>query len=352
MNRSAMLKWAFRLARRRAGAFTGLSGRFPPPKRVVFEISDRCNLRCSHCGFWRLPPEPSSPSTSDWVSLLRPLNAWLGPFSLSFKRGEPLLEPSLDPIIREASSLGIATSVTTNAMLLDAERAGRLAAAGLSTIRLSLDSLSRDVHDSGRGRRGCYDKVMRALELLAGLPMSVSIISVITSRNLRELAALTGFVSSRKLASVVFNPLQRAQGADLEGLWPGSEAGAALDELIAMKKAGAPVENSVSHLELMKDYFSGRLASRQFPACAAGRQFTVLKNGDIQLCPHMQAIGNIKRISARSAWGSPAGSAVLGAIAGCRKDCRAYSCNFDAGAYEGLRLFAKKFLAPAVWGRQ
>jgi cyclic pyranopterin phosphate synthase len=116
-------------------------------------LTDRCNLRCTYC----MPAEgmPWLPSeellTDDEVVRLAGIaTGSLGVTSVRFTGGEPLLRPGLESIIqrvraasRAAGGPEIEIALTTNGIGL-AERAGALAAAGLSRINVSLDTLDAD----------------------------------------------------------------------------------------------------------------------------------------------------------------------------------------------------------------
>lgn len=124
-------------------------------------LTDRCNLRCSYC----MPPEgldwlPTEATLSDdEVKRLLRIAMTLGIREIRFTGGEPLLRRSLEELVAYAHSLrtdeGKAPelSLTTNALGLD-KRAAGLAAAGLSRVNISLDSVDPDVyaHISHRDR--------------------------------------------------------------------------------------------------------------------------------------------------------------------------------------------------------
>jgi cyclic pyranopterin phosphate synthase len=111
-------------------------------------LTDRCNLRCSYC----MPEEGL-----DWMDdslvltdaeLLRLITVAverLGVRELRFTGGEPLLRKGLESIIERCAALRPRPdiSLTTNGVGL-ARRAGRLAAAGLDRLNVSLDTLRPD----------------------------------------------------------------------------------------------------------------------------------------------------------------------------------------------------------------
>ncbi|MHB1065442.1 MAG: GTP 3',8-cyclase MoaA, partial [Georgenia sp.] len=117
-------------------------------------LTDRCNLRCEYC----MPPEgfdwmptPQVLSDDEVIRLVRIAVERLGVREVRFTGGEPLLRKGLERIVAATSALrtqdGRApeTSLTTNGLGLE-HRAEKLAAAGLTRVNVSLDSLDRETY--------------------------------------------------------------------------------------------------------------------------------------------------------------------------------------------------------------
>lgn len=77
--------------------------------------------------------------------------------------GEPLLHPFINSMIAEVEAAGIKTSISTNAMLLNADMVQNLFNAGLTELTLALDSLDPSTY--GRLRvNGHHELVMRNID--------------------------------------------------------------------------------------------------------------------------------------------------------------------------------------------
>lgn len=108
--------------------------------------TDRCNLRCVYC-----MPESGVPMMShseiltlDEISTLARLtDSVLGLRKIRVTGGEPLVRKGIVSLVERLSSIA-ETVMTTNGILLP-EYAEDLAAAGLSRVNVSLDSLKDDV---------------------------------------------------------------------------------------------------------------------------------------------------------------------------------------------------------------
>ena len=118
------------------------SDRLGRPLGVLrLSLTARCNLACPYC----LPDGVEPPGLLTLAQRLRVIEAAvaLGARSLRLTGGEPLLHPQLEELIRAVQPLrarGMAEiALTSNGVLLSAERARALRAAGLDRITLSLD---------------------------------------------------------------------------------------------------------------------------------------------------------------------------------------------------------------------
>src|SRR6478609_3877077 len=118
-------------------------GRIATDLRV--SLTDRCNLRCTYC----MPAEgldwlPGADLLSDEeiLRLIRIGVQRLGITTVRLTGGEPLLRRNLEQLIAGIAALEPAPTIamTTNGIGL-ATRAAALAAAGLSRINISLDTL-------------------------------------------------------------------------------------------------------------------------------------------------------------------------------------------------------------------
>jgi cyclic pyranopterin phosphate synthase len=107
-------------------------------------LTARCNLACPYC----LPDGQEPPGLLSLEQRLQLITAAvaLGARSLRLTGGEPLLYPQLEALIHACKPLreqGLREiALTSNGLLLSAERARRLRSAGLDRLTLSLDGSS------------------------------------------------------------------------------------------------------------------------------------------------------------------------------------------------------------------
>ena len=122
---------------------------------VRLSVTDRCDLRCSYCipkGFKDFA-EPDDWLTFDEIERVMAVFVRLGTRRVRLTGGEPLLRRGvIDLASRLAALPGLSDlSLSTNGTQL-AQHAGRLKAAGVARLNVSLDSLRRDCMAEVTGR--------------------------------------------------------------------------------------------------------------------------------------------------------------------------------------------------------
>src|SRR5437867_12202408 len=129
-------------------------------------ITDRCNFRCVYCRSADPENYRDHAEILSWPELDRLARVFLhlGIRKIRITGGEPLVRDGVEDYIARLHALGVEDlSMTTNGHLL-AERCGRLIAAGLRRINISLDSL-----DSGKFERitrtKSFSTVMHCIEV-------------------------------------------------------------------------------------------------------------------------------------------------------------------------------------------
>ncbi len=173
------------------------------PYKVLLSLTDRCNLRCSHCHAWRRRTEELTPG-----ELGRTLASLPGLRWLDITGGEPTLRPDLDACvaaIAPALQGAVFVHFPTNGWRADAAVALAAALRDVGPARVvvtvSVDG-PEDVHDRLRGRAGSYERALETWRRLDGLRgVEVYIGTTVTPDNVDALpelaaalpAALPGF---------------------------------------------------------------------------------------------------------------------------------------------------------------
>ncbi len=142
-----------------------------PLRDLRISVIDRCNFRCPYC----MPAEQFHRTyeflnKNEWLSFdeidrLARVFVSLGVKKLRLTGGEPLLRPNIDELVRKLSTIeGVEDlALTTNGSML-VEWAGRLKAAGLKRLTVSLDTLDPDVFKQMSGSRGKVEDVLEGIK--------------------------------------------------------------------------------------------------------------------------------------------------------------------------------------------
>ena len=177
------------------------STRLKAPVNVTWEITQACNLACSHC----LSADVRTPGrgeldTAQCLALIDEL-ARMEVFQVNIGGGEPFLRDDMLQLLAHAHARGITTCVSTNGTVLDADIVDELLCMDEPVyLQVSLDGARAATNDAIRGA-GTFARIVAAVELLAaaGYP-DLSLNMVVTSVNAGELAefhALAGSYGAR-----------------------------------------------------------------------------------------------------------------------------------------------------------
>lgn len=164
------------------------------PVNLTWEVTQACNLRCSHCLSASGAPAANELSTAEAMDLVEQLSQ-ANVFQINFGGGEPFARPDFTDIVAKCHDHGIMTCISTNGILLDEERIAALAQSELIAIQVSIDGATPATCDAIRGR-GTYDAALRAVRLLAATKIPTSINTVLTAMNAAEIPALHGLARS------------------------------------------------------------------------------------------------------------------------------------------------------------
>jgi uncharacterized protein len=187
------------------------------PSAVYFNPTERCNLNCTYCyipeGMRRTGRHMSRPKLLAALEILKQYFRGTMPKGslpqIVFHGAEPLLN-------REAVFAGIERyaqdfrfGIQTNATLLDDSALAFLGQHEVS-VGISLDAPTAAVADRTRSNwkgRGVHPQVLEAVDRLRGYP-AWSVISTISSENLRHLVPLVDFLHAREVPTCLMNILR------------------------------------------------------------------------------------------------------------------------------------------------
>jgi 12,18-didecarboxysiroheme deacetylase len=170
---------------------------------VVWNVTKACNLRCIHCyAKADNKPHPEELTTQEGMALLEDLAQFGVPVVL-FSGGEPLVRSDILDLIRKAVELGMRAVLSTNGVLIDESLAKELKKIGLSYVGISLDGW-KEVHDRFRGVKGCFDKVISAIENCKKEGIKVGLRFTINKLNAQEIPKVFDLVEELSIPRICF----------------------------------------------------------------------------------------------------------------------------------------------------
>jgi MoaA/NifB/PqqE/SkfB family radical SAM enzyme len=255
----------------------------------VWELTYRCNSRCSFCSYWRNPSDPAKELNLEEMKQAIDNVYRSGCRLINFSGGEPTLRGDLEEIIAHASAKRIWTSLITNGSLLDRAKVRELKAAGLDNLVISLDFADRDQQDRHRGIEGLYDRITGLLGSLKpdflGGHRTGGIMCVVSDGNLESAARLAQMAEAKGIF-IAFQ-LYHAKKAPSEQ-FAVEDPTRLSAKLLDLKRTYSSVISTESYLAGMEHYGNCRRP------CSAGRKyFSIDPYGRIHPCVDLPDVGHV-----------------------------------------------------------
>lgn len=179
-------------------------------KRVFFEITNTCNMRCKHC----MNNSSNGVSTDLEKEQIFDLFTELHEHRvdhLYISGGEPLLYDGIDEVFQHAFDLGMKITLATNG--LEIENHLFAIKKYVEVVSLSLDGIG-ETHDLFRGVSGAFAHAVKMLALLKTENVKTKISTIIWKQNVRELDSIVNLAKSMEAMKINLNilvPLGRAK---------------------------------------------------------------------------------------------------------------------------------------------
>lgn len=285
----------------------------PTPLLLSFEITQRCNARCSFCGFWKL--KKLTPELSlDKIKKLFDSAYDLGCAILVITGGEALLRKDLPSVFKYAKETGFSTVLLTNGYLLP--QCIHELYENLDVVNVSID-FPDSRHDKNRGLGSLLDRAIIGLKQAHEYGVITNMNCVITGKHslddVKELLFLARQLNCGFSFSPIFiRPPQFNHGAILGKLSKEDEDLMKLndwnfirsisDMLLFYRKNGfrKTIQNTSTYLKLVRD----RAGFTCFPLTL---QLAVASNGIVgTVCPaglyESHNLGNAVKQDLKDIW--------------------------------------------------
>lgn len=320
---------------------------FSTPSYCCFSVTLRCSLQCKACYIWKQKEDFSKEvSIEKWIEFANHLPDLLDKKTdVIITGGEPLLKENILELISFCSRMGYKISLQTNGFLIDEELAKRLRDAGLWRIGISFYSLREEIHDFLRGKKGAYEKVLKAIEYLSKFApqVGINIQNIIMDINLEDVINMAEWVEKDERLDYIYylmpmlpfgakNDEAWFTSNDYKFMWPQDpvKASLILGELMDKKKHYKKIANPVSQLQIFKRYFNQSLIRGDTKCTLGSRAINIDPAGNIFLCFSQEPIGNIAENNPNDIWMSRKAKETRLQMGSCKKKCHfLINCSFD-----------------------
>jgi MoaA/NifB/PqqE/SkfB family radical SAM enzyme len=250
---------------------------------VHFEVTLRCNARCSFCDYWKTDPAARRSELASFADAARFFN----PMMVTFTGGEPLLRADLEEVVAavaRAISLKYITLITHGAMLTP-ERGRALWDAGVNQFNISLDYLD-ERHDRARGFPGLTTKLFANLPKLRALGIdNIRFNTVIKNDNLDQILPIVRRAEELGCGVnlSVYTDFKNGNTAFVLGERDRSRLDALVAELLAFKRRRRGVITSSDYyLSQIPRYARGEMRE---PCRSGVRTIHIDPTGRVKRCP-------------------------------------------------------------------
>lgn len=255
-------------------------------KKVLIQITERCNLSCVHC-FVSSESKGKDISVFFIKELIIPYLKRMNVERVTLTGGEPFLHKNLFDIIDELSCVVKSITICTNGTLVDETKIKRLKKYGKIKINVSLDGFSDISHDKFRGKKGTYNSTIKTIEIcskfgiLGGILVTPNRLS-----NIDEYILLCKFALKANARYVLFNPLSSyGRGAINFKQYTLSS-----NELMNLRKK---IENLDLGIEVVFANFPSKEMCKE-NHCIRDRLRYIFATGKVVGCPYIQFAKNEK----------------------------------------------------------
>ncbi|MCX5714982.1 MAG: radical SAM protein [Candidatus Omnitrophica bacterium] len=172
------------------------------PLSVLFELTYRCNFRCTHCYLSHLRrakrPLPEL-STQEVYKVLTKLKR-MGTLYVGFTGGEIFCRTDVFDILWKAKRLGFQIIILTNGSLIDHNVARELKKLSPNKIDISVYAMSQEFFEKFTGSTAPYKSVLDAVRMLQEEKLPVSLKSCVLEENKNEIIKISNFAHTHNIS--------------------------------------------------------------------------------------------------------------------------------------------------------
>jgi radical SAM protein with 4Fe4S-binding SPASM domain len=189
-----------------------MAARSGVPLSVIFQVTDRCNYRCTHCYETHSRGEGEL-STLEVIRILDELQA-AGTLFLSFTGGEPFVRDDMPALLQAAVDRRFVTKIKSTGHFIDDACADRLARIGIAEVQLSVYAADPEIHDGVTRHAGSLERTLGAARRLRQRGIPVVMATPLMAANFDEYRAVRELSASIGAESTVDPKITAREDAD------------------------------------------------------------------------------------------------------------------------------------------
>lgn len=249
-------------------------------RKALLKITDRCDLRCSHC-FVSADTNGLDMTAGQIRSSIDRLRA-ARVSHITLTGGEPLIHPELNEILSLLVDAGFDVTVCTNAVDLSEETLSLAASLGRVSFNVSLDGARSTSHGKFRGRPESFAKTVTNIRRLAAAGVLKGILntpSVLTA--IDEYPEILEIATNADADYLLMNPLSRF-GRGIRNQRLRSD-----DRVMEQIRGDVETAAMATSTTTERVFIRFPNPSRPLSNCIAGEILYVFANGDVTVCPYL-----------------------------------------------------------------
>ncbi len=280
---------------------------------IQWHLTERCNLRCTHCyQSDRKTEELTFPEIKKVIGDVSDmLKYWSDHYGITFSPsmnvtgGEPFLRKDIFEILEEIVQQGFDTYLLSNGTMVDGGKARVLSEMNVKGVQVSLEG-PEEVHEMIRGK-GSFSSSLKGVEHLlnAKIPVTLNVtLSALNADYFMDMVMLASSCGVQRLGFSRLVPSGRGIGL-LDSMLKKERVKELYEAIFSMNKDGLDIVTGdpvASQMRTLCD--EDAIDSIPNGGCAAGVSgLTFLPDGTIMPCRRLNLlIGNVLKDSLREVW--------------------------------------------------
>ncbi|ADI02188.1 radical SAM/SPASM domain-containing protein [Syntrophothermus lipocalidus] len=290
---------------------------------VVWNTTNRCNLRCRHCYISaedrRFDDELTSGEAREFIRDLAQMKVPV----LLFSGGEPLLRHDIFELGHLAAELGLRPVLSSNGTLITGKVAKRIKDAGFQYVGISIDG-APGTHDYFRAREGAFAEALAGIHACLAEGVKTGIRFTVNKWNQKDLPEILDIVAREGIPRFcMYHLVYAGRGAEIMATDTSADEKRRILDLLVEKTLelhamGAEVEilTTDNHADgvYLKNYIEKHYPQRapevltlldMHGGCSAGTKFAnVDPRGNVHPCQFWQDynLGNVRETPFSQLW--------------------------------------------------